>query len=330
MDFQSFWEKGYALLQSGQPIYGCWVAANTKGSPGTPASRTWIIESGESFGTIGGGIMEAKLIERARTLLQQKTSLKPTLRTLKHGTPGSEDEQSGLICGGEQQIVETILDPDEALPIIEALLRICKTDEANKVLQLSPDEGMVLKELKSPPTYQNQLFAGDDSQNWTFSINPVNQHRIAIWGGGHCGTALARLMHSLNYDVTLVESRQDLSTLDFVPPQVRIINEPHAEACGSIAFPELTLAVVMTHSLKTDVLSLEGILKHAFKLVGLMGSSRKIQQVRKQLIEMGHTEEALKKIKAPIGLPIDSDTPEEIAVSIAAQILLERNRASHG
>ena len=93
-----------------------------------------------------------------------------------------------------------------------------------------------------------------------------------------------------------------------------------------IGYPELTAVVVMTADYLTDVRALLGVADLQFPFVGLMGGRRKISRIFAQLREEGIVQRTLDRVHAPVGLDIGSDTPEEIAVSVAAQILRERNR----
>lgn len=131
-------------------------------------------------------------------------------------------------------------------------------------------------------------------------------------------------MWRLDYAVSVVEPRGELPTLETLPDGVRRIGGGFEIAAQSVDFPEETMAVVMTYSMATDIDSLAGIIPMGFKEIGLMGSPVKIAQIKGSLKSKGFDDLQIQKIRAPVGLNFNSDTPDEIAVSIAAQILLER------
>ena len=317
---RAFFERALSELRSGRRVYTCFVAANRKGSPGTPAAHMLLTELGEQVGTIGGGIMEQRVLEAAAHLLQSDAAVLPRLQHLKHQKTASD--ASGLICGGGQSNVFLILEPSELQ--IGLLERVIETYGAqpDACLVFRPDgmavESVVLEHVGRRSLNQHS------NEDWVFYLPLFNARRVVIFGGGHCGRALADQMDRLGYSVVVVEPRADLFTLDGLSDSVSLISQDYARAADLIAQPEYTHAVVMTYSLPTDVEALLGVLKHDFLTVGVMGSRPKIVRIHAELKEFGVAKDKVDSVRAPIGLSFDSDTPEEIAVSIAAQILLER------
>lgn len=310
-----FWKEALDELQAGRAIYCIVVASAKKGSPGTSAARMFVREDGSQFGTIGGGIMEKTALEQAVASLAAREVVSPRLVTLEHKRTDAE-KRSGLICGGQQSNISFILGSSD-LVLVERLAR-AEIEEANALLEISPT-GLALREASVD--FRTDFVSGE---NWCYRFNFVNQRRIVIFGGGHCGVELARMMSGLGYAVSVVEPREDLFTLADLPKEVHLIHGPFADAAEQVDYPEKTLVAVMTYSMPTDIEALSGILKFAFPSIGVMGSAPKIVRIRKSLAEMGFDDLQLQRMRAPIGLSFNSDTPQEIAVSIAAQILLER------
>ncbi|MEM7790045.1 MAG: XdhC family protein [Verrucomicrobiota bacterium] len=316
-----FWKTAADELSAGRRVFASFVVANRKGSPGTPAARLLALEDGRQVGTIGGGIMEQQLLVEARQLLSSGEKLRPSLRVLRHNK-SDLDLASGLICGGEQTNLSLILEGSDDLARLKDVIEALDANE-NRAIEIT-ESGLRLIPGKLDDGSQYQ-FIHDNLSNWIYRLNLVNLRRIAIYGGGHCGVALAQTMEGLGYAVSIVEPRQSLFTLSRLEDEISHIDVGFSEAAKHILFPEITIAVVMTYSMPTDVESLDGILHFPFYKIGLMGSALKIAQIRKKLAEIGHSDLQIARVRAPIGLDFDSDTPEEIAISIAAQILLERN-----
>lgn len=313
---RSFFQFALEALQSGQRVFACFVAANRKGSPGTPAARMLLLESGQQVGTIGGGIMEKDILEAAAKALQSGEPMSPRLEELVHRRSDTE-ATSGLICGGAQSNVSLILEPNsKTCALIEQIVAACDVGGSLLIDANGPDySGNDMNtswELESPEA------------TWSYRLNLVNQRRVAIFGGGHCGRALADQMRRLAYAVTVVEPRADVSTLEGLSTEISLEQKSFSEAMSAFKWAEKTHAVVMTHSMPTDIEALAAALKLPFKTVGAMGSSPKIARIRSVLKDTGFDDLQIGRVRAPIGLSFDSDTPEEIAVSIAAQILLER------
>ena len=135
-------------------------------------------------------------------------------------------------------------------------------------------------------------------------------------------------MARLGYRTQIFDTRTEVVTHDRAAAVGTVTHVADYTAAGPLlAWPELTAVVVMTADYLTDVHALLGTADLPFPFVGLMGGRRKIARIFAQLREEGVPQEVLDKVHAPVGLDIGSDTPDEIAVSVAAQILRERNRA---
>lgn len=155
---------------------------------------------------------------------------------------------------------------------------------------------------------------------------------LLVLGGGHVGLALSRIAPSLGFDVIVADDREEYSRPERFPAKVRAVRAARDYAMPPGELPEgreLYVAVV-TRCWETDLAALkpwvcgEGV---RAKYVGLIGSKRKIRGVFDRLREEGVPEERIRRVRAPIGLEIGAVTPEEIAVSILAELTAERRAA---
>ena len=124
--------------------------------------------------------------------------------------------------------------------------------------------------------------------------------------------------------MTIVESRQELSTLDGLDKSIKQLITNFEDATEYINHQSDTIAIVMTYSMDSDIRALSGLIDKDFKWIGLMGSQAKITNIRRNLLELGFCDLQIDKIVVSVGMGFNSDTPEEIAVSIAAKILHTR------
>ena len=315
-----FWQQVFSELEEGRAVYICLVVDQKKGSPGTTAARMVLTQSGDQYGTVGGGIMERRVIDSGRKLLEVGEPLAPRLQFLSHRREARE-EASGLICGGAQTNLEAVLTATDA----ELVGRIVLASEKGTDVQVCFNPDGIRLDFVADSGNSASHFVSKGEGEWQYRMRLNNRRRIVIYGGGHCGVALAQLMWRLDYAVCLVEPRQDLPTLDSLPRSIQRIEVGFAKAAPLVTFPGETIAVVMTYSMATDIEALIGAIPAGFKEIGLMGSPIKIAHIKDSLKEKGFDDLQIQKIRAPIGLSFNSDTPDEIAVSIAAQILLERN-----
>ena len=319
---EKFWKKLLHKLSENRKVFLALVAHHTPGSPGTTGAKLWVAETGETYGTIGGGIMEYKLLDRAKEILTQE-DFKPEIQTLYHRTSGS-GEKSGMICSGSQTNLYYLCQPSRDREIIEKVVSLIERDISGS---LSIDSSGMSVVEKPVNLTQPAIQLIQKSESWTYEEQLLNHQRIAIIGGGHCSLALSRVMSQLNYNVLVFDTRKEVSTLtqNTYAQSVKIV-EDYQEVGAAILFPQLTCVVVMTTDFPSDIRALLGVASFPFPFIGVMGSHAKIATIFEQLKQVGVSESVLATLYAPVGLPISSHTPEEIAISIAAQILQARNQ----
>jgi len=154
--------------------------------------------------------------------------------------------------------------------------------------------------------------------------------RLFVFGAGHIGTALAQQGIRLGFDVTLVDDRPHLLEASRHPHHVARVRVEHDFLEGLPAIPPGAYVAIVTRCHRTDLAVVKHSVGRAASYVGLIGSLRKIAVVKARAREAGISDGALAELRAPIGLPIGAETPEEIAVSIAAEIVaVHRASGSH-
>ena len=315
MSLYEFWEAAHEALRNGKLIHMSLVVDQTKGSPGTTAARMFVTCDGVRYGTIGGGVMEMRVLDEAISILNQDPLPKPRLRQLRHRADSS-DQSSGLICGGTQTNLELALSPNQHL---ELIARIVTSAVSGLGSVRCTSNGLKLSDQSVETVKLKQI-----DEEWEASLPLLNRRRVAVFGAGHCGVALANAMQRLDYEVTILDSRSDISTTEGLAKSIKLIVTDYEVAAACVDHPNYTVAIVMTHSMDTDLKALLGLIDKGFDWIGLMGSQVKIAHIRQKLILKGYSDLQIAQIVAPVGIDINSDTPEEIAISIAAKILLKR------
>lgn len=320
-----FWTKLRDHLTRGQPAYVCMVADNTDHSPGTRGARIFVRPDATTEGTMGGGVMEGDLIRTALEVLGDAgrcAGFRPTWQSLHHRKKGP-GAKSGLACAGTQTNLHLVCDPARDLALVTEVARRVEADLPG-LLQVDAD-GMRLGDAGAPTRDLAPVRLVVEAGAWRYEEHLLNWKRAAIFGGGHCGLALSRVLGNLGYTVTVVDTRPDVFTFTGnLHARHKIAVEDFRYAAAAVAHPELTHAIVMTRQQPDDVRALVGIVDHPFPYIGVMGSPAKLAKIRKDLLAAGVTPERFKQVRSPIGLPITSNTPEEIAISVAAELLQER------
>jgi xanthine dehydrogenase accessory factor len=265
--------------------------------------------TGEMEGSIGGGIMEHKFVEMAKELLRQEGVL---LSIRKQVHDKSSSQQSGMICSGDQTILLYQLQAAD-IDVISNIL----TDKG--MLILSPS-GIAF----STDTLPHNNFVIHSEKDWLYQEVLGYQHKVFIIGGGHCSLALSKMMKMMDFYVHVFDTRADLHTmLQNNEAHEKTILGDYRELENII--PEDQYIVVMTFGYRTDDIVLRSLMNKPYKYLGVLGSQAKINKMFTDYKEEGINKSVLDRMHAPIGMPIKSQTPEEIAVSIAAEIIQVKN-----
>ena len=157
----------------------------------------------------------------------------------------------------------------------------------------------------------------------------VTPPHLILCGAGHVSMYTAKVAKMVGFRVTVIDERRDFANAERFPDADEILNLPFAQALQSISDPN-SYYVIVTRGHKDDNLCLQTILKKTYAYCGMIGSKHKVKAVFSYLLEHGFTEEALNTIHSPIGLSIEANTPEEIAVAIVGEMIQTKNSGVHG
>jgi xanthine dehydrogenase accessory factor len=150
---------------------------------------------------------------------------------------------------------------------------------------------------------------------------------LHIIGGGHCSLALSKLMSQMDFYIIIYEDRKDLPTLrKNIYAHKHVLVNDYSELNTFIHPGDNQFAVIMTFGYRTDDIAFRALKDKEFTYLGILGSKSKIDKMKSDWLKEGIDFSKIKNLKAPVGMQIKSQTPEEIAVSIAAEIIFEKNR----
>jgi xanthine dehydrogenase accessory factor len=291
-------------------------------SPGRKGFKMAISATGDMYGSIGGGIMEHKLVEKAKKMMQKGSSGSLLIHQVHR--KDSHKNRSGMICSGEQTVVIIPIKKEwiDSITLINESLLI----HQKGLLQLAENTFDFNSEITDNNYFSSSLDKETTGQReWHYQeIIPATE-RVIIIGGGHVGKALARQMKMLDFEVWMIDDREDLNTFVAAEDVDKKLVLSYDSLTESLKLNKDDYLVIMSFGYRTDKIILKQLIASPCRFKGMMGSQAKIDQLWKELIEEGYRPESLDQIKAPVGLPIHSQTPEEIAVSVAAQIIAHKN-----
>ncbi len=311
-----FWQQLYTKLQNKQKVYLLTVIENLGSSPGRKGFKMLITEDGFIYGSIGGGVMEFVLVEEAKQLLQQEN---PPTFSKKQIHKGNIKHGSGMICSGEQTVAFHCLDTKHR-SIISTIISSLQQGKKG-TLHLSS----TLFDF-TPDILESQFeYDINSKEDWYFKEHIGFKETLYIVGGGHVGVAVSELFVKLGFYVIVFDNRENLNTLENnqTAHKKQVIDYNDIE--NYIEESSSSYVAIMTNKYTDDKLVLSKLLKNNYHFLGVLGSKAKLQTMWEVLQNEGFTQEELSKVHAPIGLSIKSETPEEIAVSIAAQIIQIKN-----
>lgn len=305
------WKFIQEKLAAGKQVMLLYVLQSEGSSPGRRGFKMAVASDDEFCGTIGGGIMEYKLVEKAKALLlQNEKSI--SLQQQYHDKEKIKD-QSGMICSGSQLNVFIPLSNSEK-NIIEQII-----SPAKKYIQLSP-QGLQLSDEANPGLHYIS------EKEWVYCEAINTQPVIHIIGGGHVGLALSELMKYLGFYIILYDDRQGLNTITANSFTDEIKQVQYENIGNYFECCENDYVVIMTVGYRTDKIVLQQLMEKPFFYLGMLGSDNKISILKNEMQGEGICWGHLNKIHTPIGIHINSQTAKEIAVSIAAEIISVKNK----
>ncbi len=319
-----FWEFVHDSLQAGEPLMLLLVVASGGSSPGKPGFKMAVTIRGERHGTIGGGAVEKDLVDKAAALLSRGSGRVRLLKLLHREVTAGQaaaGKRSGMICSGWQQVALLPLAAGDS-GAVDSLLFALKRNRPGR-LQLSP-QGLGFQ----PGKKRAGAFSARSAGDWTYGEQTGQRPTLTIIGGGHVGLALSRVMAGLDFHVRVIDDREDLATLE----SNVFAQEKHVGSFRSVGRRveegSMSYVVIMTYGHQADERVLGQLLRKNLRYLGLLGSPAKNARIFANLEKKGISRRALGRVHAPVGLPIHSHTPDEIAISIAAEIIKEKNGPS--
>ncbi|HEX9494294.1 MAG TPA: XdhC/CoxI family protein [Candidatus Limnocylindria bacterium] len=338
------------LAREGRPFAVATVVRTIGSTPQVVGAKMLIDDLGRTYGTLGGGCVEGDAFAEAKRILTEGGS---SLREYELTEDLAWD--TGLVCGGTMWIhVEpgegalTVGDRDLLPDVLAAsstgtpigLATLLKKDGHALVpagrlyVEQDGSSGGTLGDSaldeRARSLAAETLRAGTartaklDGSTELLVEPIVAKPHLVVAGAGHVGLALAKLAHSLDYDVTVIDDRPEFASRDRFPEGVEVVRADIVDALGTLPIGWNAFIVVATRGHKLDAACVRAAIGRPARYVGLLGSKRKTILIERMLREEGVSDERIRSMHAPIGLDLGGRTPAEIALSVMAELSMER------
>lgn len=310
-----FWRFLAAGLRASESVCLLAVVDSAGETPCKPGFKMAVARDGRLSGTVGGGVFEYEMVERARRMLSEDGETTLLVRR-------EMGEAGDMLCGGNATMALLRLTP-RSLAAIEAVLDGARRRTPGR-LRLSP-EGVAFR--PGDPAETAPVFRQAAPADWSYEESLGSGDTVYIVGGGHVSLALSRTLAALDLRIVVMDERPDVETMrrNRYAHEKRIVR--FDRVAGEIPAGEAAYVVIATPGHRADESALRQLAAKPLRYLGMLGSEGKVRAILEHLRADGFAEETLARLHAPIGLPIASHTPAEIAISIAAEIVQERNRA---
>jgi xanthine dehydrogenase accessory factor len=337
-------------LSQGRDIILATLIHQKGSTPRSQGTQFLIKPDGTFIGTIGGGRLEAEVLQSAPFVFKEKTT-----RLLSFRLKGEEVAETEMICGGE---VDVYLEPFSgsnpsdlelfqkisemrgqgrggflATMVVEGL----SWDHPNRKVPLQADHPSLL----DTPPWLTSLFQGfpdllktHRNRPWAVLKTPGRETvllerlssppHLYIFGAGHISLFLCPLCKTVGFRVTLFDDRAEFANRERFPEADDIEVRPFEDLLADYVFEPGAYLVILTRGHLYDYQIIRMVLGLSHRYLGMIGSRHKRKVVFKALAEEGFSEDQISLIHSPIGLDINAETPEEIAVSITAELIQVR------
>lgn len=177
-------------------------------------------------------------------------------------------------------------------------------------------------ELTETDAENEGLVCGGSVEIFVEPILP--EPRIILMGAGHVAQAIAEAAHRVGFQMAVLDDRETFASTERFPHAQELVVAPFERSLDETTVTENSFILIVTRGHRFDQLALEKSIQTRARYVGLVGSRRKIQLIAENLLHKGHPVESFQKVYSPIGLEIGSETPEEIAISVVAELIALR------
>jgi xanthine dehydrogenase accessory factor len=338
------------LLAKGEPFVLATVVRTKGSTPQKPGAKLLVRRDGTAVGTLGGGCIEADVWAEAKTILERDAGAQLRRFVLNEEIAAKD----GLVCGGNMDIlIDPLAARPQEAPYLHEIVAACE-GKGDRVLATLVEPGasggkagdkLFVREDGSTEGSLGSAALDELAIETTREVMPRGQIRwiegqdgakvfvegftvpmtVVIAGGGHVGKAVYTVAAFAGMKVIMIDDRPAFANGERFPLAEQVIVAPFDEGIRSLDLGPTHCVLVATRGHKLDDVALLAAAQSNAGYVGLLGSRRKAVMIFRDLLRQGVSQERVASIRAPVGLDLGGRTPEEIAVSIVAEIIAHKH-----
>lgn len=300
-------------IEAGEMCWLCTVVKTWGSSPRPVGSLLCCNSRGEIAGSLSGGCIEEDLLEK----LQQGKLAREEPELMIYGVTQEETERLGLPCGGQLDVVIEPLPDQRYLPQFQEVNRcLNKRQCIERKVELATGR----MKVEARARFTHLQFADEKYLIQTYGP----KYQLLLIGAGQLAMCLAEMAQALDYHVVVCDPREQMLE-QFSVAGAQLTGMMPDDAVREFANDSFTAVITLTHDPRIDDMCLMEALKRETFFVGSLGSDRTSANRRQRLLQLDLSEEQVNSLHAPVGLPIGSKTPAEIAIAILAQLTALRS-----
>jgi xanthine dehydrogenase accessory factor len=336
-------EAALEMLTLGTSFAFALVLESSGSTPREAGSAMLVRQDKSIVGTIGGGVLEANTIKSALKVLSGRRAAIAEFVLEEKGAAAI-----GAVCGGRAKVLIDFIDAGDYANTLffEGLLKAAHSNDRSHIAALIPASGElsprnvclilpggslvgaevfgaeVLEHLESARGYD--VFT--KLENYAAYLFPVGSDgTVYIFGAGHCGEKLTHIVHTVGFETVVIDDREEFANIARIPEADEILIPDKLDApFDSVVFGPDSYIVIVTRGHIHDEIVLRRALQTSAGYIGMIGSKKKRETIYRHLLDEGFTQADIARVYSPIGIDISADTPEEIAVSITAELIKVR------
>lgn len=285
-------------------------------SPRREGAIMVITDNMQMMGSVSAGCVESAVVEEAQNVIQHQHPKK-----VHYGVSDELALDVGLACGGE---ISIYIQP---YPLLLHQQMAKMIEDKNTIIWESTETETTFEQKVFADVSLNSIIRLEQSSDKTVLTQKIAPPlTLIIIGGNHIAVALSKLTKIMGYHIILIDPRTAFATVDRFPDADEIIPRYPRTAFKHLKITSSTALAVLAHDPKIDDVALKIGLQSSAFYIGALGGRKSQEQRRDRLHEMGLSMQIINRLHAPIGLDIGAETPEQIALSILAEIVAKQNK----